>query len=148
RQQQQNTILSRTAEVARNSELRLRDYAEMASDWLWEQDAELRFVSITPGTPMIGPSDKPYVGRRRWEIVEKDTDEEPWRSHKADLEARRPFRDFRYTVTGSDGRLHHVEVSGNPIFGAADAFIGYRGIGRDITQDIEAASALRAAKEE
>ncbi len=148
RQQRQNAILSRTAEVARNSELRLRDYAEMASDWLWEQDAELRFVSITPGTPMIGPNDKPYVGRRRWEMADGDTDDEPWRSHKADLDARRPFRDFRYTLVGSDRRLHHVEVSGNPIFDPAGAFIGYRGIGRDITHDIEAAAAMRAAKEE
>jgi PAS domain S-box-containing protein len=148
RQQEQNAVLTRTAEVARNSELRLRNYAEMASDWLWEQDADLRFVSITPGTPMIGPNDKPYVGRRRWEIVEADTDNEPWRSHRADLAARRPFRDFRYTLIGSDGRLHHVAVSGNPIFDDAGAFIGYRGIGRDITQDIEAAAALRAAKEE
>jgi hypothetical protein len=31
-QRQQNTVLSQTAEAARNSELRLRDYAEMASD--------------------------------------------------------------------------------------------------------------------
>jgi two-component system cell cycle sensor histidine kinase PleC len=147
-QRQQNTVLSQTAEAARNSELRLRDYAEMASDWLWEQDAQLRFVSITPGTPMIGPNDKPYVGRRRWDIVEGDTENEPWRSHKTDLATRRPFRNFRYTLIGSDGRLHHVEVSGNPIFDTAGAFIGYRGIGRDITQDIEAAAALRAAKEE
>jgi len=147
RQQRQNAALSRAAEAARNSEARLRDYAEMASDWLWEQDAELCFVSITPGTPMIGPNDKPYIGRRRWEMVDEDTNAEPWRSHKAALAARLPFRDFRYTLIGSDGRLHHVEVSGNPIFNQAGAFVGYRGIGRDNTNDIEAAAALRTAKE-
>ncbi|HEY7576817.1 MAG TPA: ATP-binding protein [Acetobacteraceae bacterium] len=147
-QQRHNAVLTRTAEAARNSELRLRDYAEMASDWFWEQDAGLRFISITPGTPMIGPNDTPYVGRRRWEMVDGDTDDGHWRNHKADLAARRPFRDFRYTRMGSDGRVHHVAVSGNPIFDGSGNFVGYRGIGRDITDDIEAAAALRAAKDQ
>ena len=70
RQQQQNAELQRTAEVARTNERRLRDYAELASDWFWEQDSDLRFVSITAGTAMIGPNDRPYVGRRRWEMVQ------------------------------------------------------------------------------
>jgi PAS domain S-box-containing protein len=148
RQEQQNSLLQRTAEAARTSEARLRDYAEMASDWFWEQDAELRFVSITPGTPLIGPNDRAFVGRRRWDVIGSDTDDERWRAHKADLAARRSFRDFRYNLNGSDGRLHHVSVSGNPIFDEAGNFVGYRGIGRDITADIEAGSALRAAKEQ
>jgi PAS domain S-box-containing protein len=147
RQQQQNAELQRTAEVARTNERRLRDYAELASDWFWEQDSDLRFVSITAGTAMIGPNDRPYVGRRRWEMVDSDPDDERWRDHKADLEARRPFHDFRYDRIGSDGRLHHVSVSGNPVFDDDGTFVGYRGTGRDITQDIEAAAALRQAKE-
>ena len=37
----------------RASEARLRDFAEMASDWFWEQDAELRFVPIDfAGSPL------------------------------------------------------------------------------------------------
>ncbi len=147
RQQEQNAELQRTAEVARTNALRLRDYAELASDWFWEQDSELRFVSITAGTPMIGPDDKPYVGRRRWEMVESDTSDARWHSHMADLAARRPFHDFRYKRIGSDGRPHHVSISGNPVFDDDGRFVGYRGTGRDITKDIEAAAALRQAKE-
>jgi signal transduction histidine kinase len=147
RQKEQNAELQRTAEMARTNELRLGDFAAMASDWFWEQDAELRFVSITPGTPMIGPDDKPYVGRRRWEMVE-DADDEIWRQHRADLAARRPFRDFRYQRIGSDGQLHHLSISGNPLFDADGKFIGYRGTGRDITKDIDAAAALRQTKEQ
>ena len=148
RQEAQNTELQRTAAAARTSEVRLRDYAEMASDWLWEQDADLRFVSITAGTPMIGPNDEPYVGKRRWDMIESNTDDERWRGHKADLAARRAFRDFRYERIGSDGRLHYLSISGNPMFDEEGRFTGYRGTGRDITKDIEAAEALRTAKEQ
>ena len=147
RQQQHNAELQRMTETARTSEARLRDYAEMASDWFWEQDTDLRFVSITAGTPMIGPNDKPYAGKRRWEMVDSDPNDERWSAHKADLAARRPFRDFRYERIGNDGRLHHVSVSGNPVFNSEGEFTGYRGTGRDITRDIEAAAALRLSKE-
>ena len=148
KQEQQNAALQQMTEATRISEARLRDYAKMASDWFWEQDAELRFVSITAGTPMIGPNDRPYVGKRRWEMVESDPNDERWRRHKADLAARRSFRDFRYERIGGDGHLHHISISGNPVFNSNGEFLGYRGTGRDITRDIEAAAALRSSKEQ
>jgi signal transduction histidine kinase len=144
-QERQKAELERIAEVARTNALRLHDYAEMASDWLWEQDADLRFVSITTGSAMVGPDDQPFVGRRRWEMPETDPEDERWLSHKADLAARRPFRDFRYECAGRDGRLHYLSISGNPIFDDNGTFLGYRGTGRDITNDIEAKKQAEAA---
>ena len=47
RQAEQNAILTATAAALRASEARMRDFAEMSSDWFWEQDAELRFTWIS-----------------------------------------------------------------------------------------------------
>ena len=44
-------------------------------------------------------------------------------------------------------KLHHVSIDGDPVFDAAGTFIGYRGTGRDITADVEAAHELELAKE-
>ena len=55
---------------------------------------------------------------------------------------------FATNASAATARLHHVSVSGNPVFDDDGRFVGYRGTGRDITQDIEAAAALRQAKEE
>jgi PAS domain S-box-containing protein len=63
---------------------------------------------------------------------------EQWEAHKADLAARLPFRDFRYDMRGSDGVVRHVSIHGDPLFDEAGRFAGYRGIGRDITAQIEA----------
>ena len=44
--------LARTADALRASESRLRDFARLASDWFWEQDADLRFKTVIIGSPM------------------------------------------------------------------------------------------------
>ena len=58
-----------------------------------------------------------------------------------DLSAHRSFRDFRYWLRQPDGEAKWVSVSGSPRFGEDGSFLGYRGIGTDIT--FEAASVLR-----
>jgi len=130
----------------RASEVRLRDIAAHASDWFWEQDAELRYVSI--GTePMIGKGDLSYIGKCRWEWTDASLEPELWANHRRDLAARKPFRDFRYSRVLPDGRQQHVCASGIPLFDDDGQFAGYRGTGRDITAEVAAEAELRAAKD-
>ena len=141
-----NLELTGTAAALRDSELRLRNYAEMASDWFWEQGANLRFswTSATSPTHRIGGIS---AGMTRWEIAGVDPTDPGWAAHIVDLHAHRPFRDFRYERVGIAGDVRHVSVSGAPVFDADDQFAGYRGIGRDVTGDVEAARELREARD-
>jgi signal transduction histidine kinase len=132
----------------RASEIRLRDFAEMASDWFWEQDAELRFVPIQfAGLPM--PSDEQSLyGKRRWEVNDPTQAPEQWANHRIDLLAHRPFRDFRFARPEKNGTVQHVSINGVPMFDEAGTFAGYRGTGRDITDLVEAETELRRSKEQ
>ena len=78
----------------------MRSYAEMSADWLWEQDADLRFKSAFD----TFVTDADDSGKTRWELADPAMDEERWAAHKAKLAARRPFRNFRWERIGSDGR--------------------------------------------
>ena len=49
------------------------------------------------------------------------------------LATRRPFLDFVYSRVNSDGSEQFLQTSGEPKFDAAGRFIGYRGIGMDVT---------------
>jgi len=140
--------LQRAAEALRAGERRLRDFAETASDWFWEQDADLRFTWVSADSPIRHPEDRSYLGQTRWERAGADPTAPPWATHKADLEARRPFRDFRYHRLGRDGPVHHVSISGNPVYDDAGRFIGYRGTGRDVTARMQAQAELREAKDQ
>jgi PAS domain S-box-containing protein len=132
----------------RESERRMRDFADTSSDWFWEQDAELRFTWISEGCSIITDGSLSYLGKRRWEFPLSDrTPKTLWDQHRAVLEAHQPFRDFRYALPREDGSFLHVAISGKPVLGADGTFLGYRGSGRDITLDVAAALELRNAKE-
>jgi len=128
----------------RESEQRLSDYLATASDWIWESDTEHRFLSV------IGVHDMPQwpgdgdVGRRRWELVGIEPGQDAlWEAHRADLEARRPFRNLLFARWTAAGELTWREVSGRPVFDEKGTFRGYRGTARDVTARIAAENAVR-----
>jgi PAS domain S-box-containing protein len=119
----------------------------MASDWFWEQDAELRFTTSNLAARQLAPDGESLVGKCRWEANDTSQAPEAWESHQRDLLARRAFRDFRFCQRRADGTVHHVSINGIPVYDDAGSFQGYRGTGRDVTAEVEAAVALRIAKE-
>ena len=128
----EQTVLERTAEL-RASEARFKSFTELSSDWYWEQDSEGKFTKVSgPVFEMLGIdaddmlSGTSTVFAGRWNATERA-------QLDANIAARRSFRDFVYSRHLSDGTLQYLQVSGEPIFDSASRFIGYRGIGMDVT---------------
>lgn len=115
---------------------RFRDLVELSSDWFWEQDAQYRFVAFSPSEDRkaIGTDDRQVLGKRRWEMAHVIQDSADWAAHRADLDARRPFRDFVYAVRDPRGQAHWVSASGVPLHDDAGTFSGYYGTAQDITE--------------
>ncbi|HXE30071.1 MAG TPA: PAS domain S-box protein, partial [Stellaceae bacterium] len=122
------------SESGQETEQRLRDYAEAAADWFWEMDATLRFTSMSESTQI--PSSNAiefFVGQRLVDLAISEDERGDWRGLADLIEVRLPFRDTRFRCRDSNGVEHHVSLSGLPVFGEGGRFIGYRGIGRDLT---------------
>lgn len=145
RQEDQNAKLKQTAADLLESEQKLRTFAEMSVDWFWEQDADFRF-RIRTVIPSMSTNDD--TGKTRWDLADPAMSEERWATHKATLAARLPFRNFHWERMGADGERHNMIVSGDPVFDQKGTFIGYRGTGREITAEVEAAQELQSAKEQ
>jgi PAS domain S-box-containing protein len=130
------------------SESKLRDFAESAADWFWETDENHCFVTPRSDREPESPFRKQsFVGKTRVEVSGESTNTPKWDAHLADLEARRPFRDFVYSRIDHDGRSWHIKVSGLPFFDADGVFKGYRGAGADATKAMESEQAVRASEE-
>jgi len=124
--------------LARFNEGRFRDFAEAGSEWLWETDAELRFTYVSPTVADgSGLTASHFIGRRFDPSEAIEIEPGSLERHMASLAAHRPFASFKYLRRGKDDKLHVREVSGRPIFGDDGTFIGYRGIGRDLTHIME-----------
>ena len=128
----------------RESELRFRMLTQLSSDWYWEQDTDLRFTVAR----CYADTETDYsqlLGTQRWDLsVDDHTSAEQWAAHRAILDARKPFHGFEYTAQFSNGQRSFT-VSGRPVFDDYGMFQGYRGIGRDITQQVQAAQELAKA---
>jgi PAS domain S-box-containing protein len=127
----EQTVLERTAEL-RESEARFKSFTELSSDWYWEQDAEGKFTMVSgPVFEMLGIKADETTGHARTFLEGWNADE--CALLDANIAARRPFLDFIYTRRNIDGKTQFLQVSGEPIFDNASRFIGYRGVGTDIT---------------
>jgi PAS domain S-box-containing protein len=135
-------------EVAlRESEQRFRDYAETASDWLWETGPDNRVTRISEHINAAGLVPSHLPGTTRWGIAtDVESEPEKWRLHQEMLDARRPFRDFVYSTVNESGSQVFVRSSGKPLFDANGSFLGYRGTGTDITARIRADHAEQALR--
>jgi diguanylate cyclase (GGDEF)-like protein/PAS domain S-box-containing protein len=126
--------LKEAESALREGEARFRDLTELSSDWYWEQDSDLRFTQISSKVHEFSLGAEEDVGKTRWEVPRLQMTEEQWRAHKAALAARRAFQDFVYQRLDIHGNLRTISVSGRPIFDEEGRFQGYRGTGRDITE--------------
>ena len=137
----------RAEDALRESEQRFRDFTESASDWYWETGPDHRFITETE---QLATMPVRRIGALAWDYA-RDMEEEPekWRVHLANLDAHKPFRDFRYRAASRDGSEVHLAASGKPLFDPQGRFLGYRGVTRQITAAVRAAlleEALQEAK--
>jgi PAS domain S-box-containing protein len=131
----EQTVQLRTAEL-QASEARFRRLTELSSDWYWEQDENGKFTKIFgPVLEMLGLRLDDAMGTVRddqdatWDETERATLEDY-------LATSRPFLDFVYCRTNADGSRQYYMVSGEPMYNSAGRFVGYRGVGKEVTESM------------
>jgi PAS domain S-box-containing protein len=124
-------------QALRESEAKFRDYAESASDWLWEIGPDYKFTLLTENA--FGSNAADRIGKACWDrALDLETESKKWRLLWTTLESRKPFRDFVYSSMGGNGSPMYVKASGKPVFDPNGEFRGYRGTGTDVTATMRA----------
>jgi len=132
----EQTVQERTAEL-RESEARYRSLTELASDWYWEQDENGGFSRVSgPVLEMLGIRVATLAGDDSGGNAGSQA--EGWNEQEREvlkeiIAARQPFLDFIFSRVNADGSKQSFRVSGEPMFNQSCRFIGYRGVGVEIT---------------
>jgi CheY-like chemotaxis protein len=132
----EQAVKERTAEL-RESEARYRSLTELASDWYWEQDEAGNFTKVSgPVLEMLdirvdsfasdAANDASTSAMTGWDKAERA-------ALRNMIINRQPFLDFVFSRTNADGSRQKFQVSGEPMFSQTCRFIGYRGIGIELT---------------
>jgi PAS domain S-box-containing protein len=140
----------RATQALRVSEERFRHLTSLSADWFWETDPthRVRWVSGGPAVAALFGSEMAH-GRKLWEVPGVLVEPRALVEHferLQELDAQLPFFDFVISRSDAGERRVH-SITGRPRYDAAGRFLGYRGIGQDITERRRSERALAEAKE-
>ncbi|MCE4225656.1 EAL domain-containing protein [Methylobacterium sp. C25] len=128
----------------------LDEVAQISSDWLWETDQDGRFTHISAEAErFLGLPASAMIGRTRdaFAVDDEGLDDQVYslRAVSDAMTARRPFRNRVYAFRHPDGTPRWYEISGRPLFAPDGSFLGYRGVGSDVSDQHRTRRALAAA---
>ncbi len=135
------TKMKRQAEVIG---LLLKDFEESSSDWLWETNAQGQLGRVSERlAATLGYLPEALVGRQALELLEKlhenalNRSKAPLSLLRRSLARRHSFRDAVVAVR-INGEDRLWSLTAKAIFSARGQFLGFRGVGSDVTAAKEA----------
>lgn len=136
------TLLDITAADAaqlrlQSSEARLREFTDIAADWLWELGPDLRVTYVSPNVrELLSVHPENVIGRPCAEAHRsKGVVETPdWHALQEAMDRREPFHELVIHWRPPDSPPRFLSLTGRPRFSEHGRFLGYRGVGREITE--------------
>ncbi|MGJ0509343.1 MAG: PAS domain S-box protein [Methylocystis sp.] len=140
------TDQKRNKEALSESEERFRHVAEMAGEWLWEQDPQGRCTySSAAIQDILGFTPEEILGKSYLDLLVEDGDER-WiatPTQNGSAVSRQPFNHLVNKYRHKDGRDVYTESTGAPILDEQGRLVKWRGVDHDVTARKAYVDALR-----
>jgi sigma-B regulation protein RsbU (phosphoserine phosphatase) len=143
--QQDITEQKQDKEALAESEARFRQVAEMAGEWLWEQDPEGHYIYSSDAVrAILGFTPLEIRGKHYLDLLTVE-DRRHWAAAFSlpSADVRQPFRRLVNRYRHKDGHEVYTESTGAPIFDEQGKLIKWRGVDHDITARKAFVDALR-----
>jgi PAS domain S-box-containing protein len=130
------------------SEDKFRSIVESTSDWIWGVDGQGRFTYTNPAVrDVLGYSPEELLGKSSGEFQYPEDRRRVEAEIPGHLARKEGWSRDLVRWLHRDGTYRYLEGSGVPIVDDLGAFVGWRGIGRDVTESLRLQEQLRTAKE-
>jgi PAS domain S-box-containing protein len=105
-------------------------------DWVWEVDAEGRYVYASPMVEQVlGYRPEQVVGRRYTDFLSSDGGDDLAGMITDIFRRKKPFVKLIGAYVHASGRQVVLQTTGLPLLGPAGELLGYRGAHRDVTAE-------------
>ena len=117
----------------RDNSARLADLLHHNTDWVWEVDAQSRYVWVSEVVKnQLGYTPEEVLGRTPFDFMAPGETERLKKSFEDILASKQPFSGLINRNLRADGSVVILETSGIPLFDEHGTLTGYRGTDRDI----------------
>ncbi len=130
----------------REREQRWEVLARLAADFFWVTDDQHRYSDEDVEVGKWGSANQRLpliVGQRRDEVQWFDPPEGGWTPLHAVMDRREEFKGVIYRTYFPGAEPKWVQIDGAPRFAPDGRFLGYRGVGQNVTQRVEAELQVR-----
>lgn len=143
--QQDITEQKRDKEALFESEQRFRQVAEMAGEWLWEQDQTGRYTfSSNAVEDVLGMTPEEVIGKTYLDLFAgPPSSGSAAENMQIPTASRRPFHRIVNHYRHKDGGDVYTESTGAPVFDDDGRLVKWRGVDHDITRRKKFEDALR-----
>ena len=144
------TEVARALDQTRQAQARLQDFVECSSNWVWETDETGVLTSLSMRlTQIIGRPAQLFVGCRFSDIGRFTHPSIGDLAEAKEVRLHLPFRGFEFEMIDRGGTVRQQSISGVPVFDRwTGRFLGYRGTGSDVSDQVAAKRALTASQHE
>jgi diguanylate cyclase (GGDEF)-like protein/PAS domain S-box-containing protein len=127
---------------------RFRSLTSLSSDWFWETDVDDKFSFLSER--IKGPTGIPseeIVGKTR-RYLAAHPEEPAFLEYLEKVANHEPFKDIRYQTKGpTPDTVRYASITGEPVY-EHGVFKGYRGVGRNVTEEVKTAAKFAQLAEE
>lgn len=120
------------------SRKRFAEVSKISSDWIWETNKEGIYTYVGYRVKdFLGFEANEIIGKSPFDLMKKDEVPKVKKVFLEYISQQFAFKDLKNTNIHKNGCEITLQTSGTPIFDKYGEFLGYRGMDKDITKQVE-----------
>ncbi len=127
--------------------LLLNDFERGTSDWLWETNENGKLSYYSPRLAvLLGKTEGELIGKSYRELASPSIEHRGWPDFETSM-ARQIDIPTQLLSLEVNGEPRHWQMTARPLYSDAGNFVGYRGVGRDVSEKWSSELSVQQARD-
>lgn len=140
-------IIDQRDDYIKSSESRFEQLLDHSDYWVWEIDKTAHFTYVNPRSKtLLGYEPQELLGKSMFEIMPRLEAKRIIPLYKEILKGKKKIVDLFNIKYNQDGHALYLLTNASPFFNEEGEILGYRGLDKDISKDVQSEQELKKQK--